>query len=151
MQKNKRLAPAIAGTEPPVASQNAASQKIVQLSSFRAKARRKAGYKTLPLICRHFIVGREDWDRGELACVRTSDEVTRWTLTPEGALKLFDMPQGEVLIPANDVSAGLNHGLKLAASNMVTEIAAADLRAALKPVAECSAIRATRPQFIASR
>ncbi|MDY0873561.1 hypothetical protein [Dongia rigui] len=151
MQKNKRLAPATAGTEPPVESQNAASQNVVQISSFRARAGRKAGYKTLPLVCRHFVVGREDWDRGELAFVRSSDEVTRWTLTPEGALKLFDMPQGEVLIPANDVSAGLDHGLKLAASNMVTEIAAADLRAALSPVAPCSVIQAARPQFIASR
>lgn len=146
MQKNKRLAPAAAGTEPSVASQNVASQNIVELSAFRSRSRRKTGYKTLPLVCQHYVVGREDWDRGELALVRTSDEVTRWTLTPEGALKLFDMPQGEVLIAANDVSACLDHGLKLAARNMVTEIAAADLRAALKPVAE-----AIRPQFIASR
>ena len=146
MQKSRRLAPAAAGTEPSVASQN-----VVQLDTFRGRARRKTGYKTLPLVCQHYVVGREDWDRGELALVRTSDEVTRWTLTPEGALKLFDMPQGEVLIPANDVSACLDHGLKLAARNMVTEIAAADLRAALKPVAPCSVIGAIRPQFIASR
>jgi len=121
-------------------------ENVVQLSEFRTRARRKSGYRTLPLVCRHFAVGREDWDRGLLALVRTSDEVTRWTITPEGALKLFDMPQGEVLVPANDVSAGLENGLTLAACNMVTEIAAADLRAALSPVAE-----AIRPQFIASR
>lgn len=146
MQKNKRLAPAAAGTEPSVASQN-----IVQLDEFRGRTRRKAGYKTLPLVCRHFTVGHEDWDRGFLALVRTSDEVTRWTLTPEGALKLFDMPEGEVLIAANDVTAGLDHGLKLSRGNVEAEIAACDLRAALSPVAQCSVVPAIRPQFIASR
>ena len=141
MQKSRRLAPAAAGTEPSVAPQN-----VVQLDSFRGRARRKASFKTLPLVCRHFTVGRDDWDRGFLALVRTSDEVTRWTLTSDGALKLFDMPEGEVLIPANDVSAGLDHGLKLSRGNVEAVIAAVDLRAALSPVAE-----AIRPQFIASR
>ncbi|MBI2253217.1 MAG: hypothetical protein HYU58_01215 [Proteobacteria bacterium] len=146
MQKNRRLAPAFAGTEPSVASEN-----VVQLNAFRTHARRKAGYKTLPLVCRHFTVGREDWDRGFLALARTSDEVTRWTLTPEGALKLFDMPEGEVLVPANDVTAGLDHGLKLSRGNVEAEIAAADLRAALRPVAQRPVVQAIRPQFIASR
>lgn len=107
------------------------SQKVIQLNRYRCHARHKRGYRTLPLVCRHLALGCEDWDRGLLAVKRTSDEVTRWTLTPDGSLKLFDLPQGEVLIPANDVAAGLNHGLKLSICDVEAEIAAIDLRAAL--------------------
>ncbi len=141
MQMNRRFAPVKTGTEPSIVSKN-----VVQLSAFRQRARRKTDYQTLPLVCRHFAVGREDWDRGLLALIRTSDVLTRWTLTPEGALKLFDLPQGEVLIPANDVTAGLDHGLTLSAYNVVAEIAAGDLRAAFSTKAA-----AVRPQFVASR
>lgn len=136
-----RRAPVETGTEPSIVSNN-----VVQLSAFRPRARRNSDYRTLPLVCRHFAVGHEDWDRGLLALVRTSDVQTRWTLTPEGALKLFDLPQGEVLIAANDVTAGLDHGLTLSACNVVAEITADNLRAAFSTNAE-----AIRPQFIASR
>ena len=144
MQQDSRVAPAAAGPETP-----AVSATIIQFRDYllrSGRVPRPAPVQPVSLACRHYMLGREDWERGLQVLVRSYVTTTRWTYAADGSLRLHDVPTGEVVLSADEVRLALKNGITLHAPDFEADIAAAELAGLLAPLAE----RAL-PQFKASR
>lgn len=144
MQQDSRVAPAAAGPETP-----AVSATIIQFRDYLLRSGRQpkpAPIQPVSLACRHYMLGREDWERGLYVLVSSYASTTRWTFAADGSLHLHDVPTGEVVLTADEVKHALQNGITIHAPDFEADIDAAELSALLSP-------RTARPQvqFKASR
>ena len=131
MQTSHRVTPAAAGPATSVVS-----AQIIQFRDYLNRSSRRpqpAKARPLTLTCRYYAMGREDWERGLRILVRTDLVTTGWSYSPDGTLKLHDVPTGAVTLSAAEVERAFQDGFSFQASGFEAEIDADELRRLLLP------------------
>lgn len=123
------------------------SGKVVDLAAYRRRVQQPdlARMCRVAVTCRNYMVGRDDWNRGIRTLFRnfTVDTYASWAA--DGSLRLHDFPLGELVLSADDVMEAIAGGLQVRLPDFEADIAAADILAALAPLA-----RRNGHQFMAS-
>jgi hypothetical protein len=109
------------------------SGKVVDFAAYRRQTRRpeQARFCSLTLLCRNYMVGRDDWNRGIRALFRSYTFATEASWAADGSLRLHDFPLGELVLNANDVTDALADGLHFRTPDFEADIEVAEIRATL--------------------
>lgn len=132
-----------------------AAGRVVSLDAFRRRRRRARVVAPRPdgsllgeivVECRNYMVGRDDWNRGQRALFRTYSQPMAASMAADGGLRLHDFPLGELVLSAEELSRAGTEGLHFRAPDFEADVEATAIRALLR-----TAPGRFRPRLISSR
>lgn len=99
-----------------------------------------AGACTLPVRCRIFGPGQEDWNRGVRSLRRVGLQEGSLTRLGDGGVCIRDLPGADLNLAAAEVAHIRDHGLRISAGSLEITIHAEDFRKALDALPPSGAV-----------